>query len=119
MSYWIVIYKSRSIWLCAADNCLNAYTIIYLDRLIILGKQPTLLKPIDIVSDSFVTYPPLHHVLNKQGSEARPVCPPDAERICSNLSTDIVHWMSQGQAGPPLYILWPFGYYMPTTLIWW
>ena len=28
-----------------------------LDRLIILGKQPTLLKPIDIVSDSVVTYP--------------------------------------------------------------
>ena len=27
-----------------------------LDRLIILGKQPTLLKPIDIVSESFVTY---------------------------------------------------------------
>ena len=64
-----------------------------LDRLIILGKQPTLFCNL------------LRHILNKKDSEARSVCPPDTERICSNLSSDIAHWMSQGQAGPPLYIL--------------
>ena len=57
LSCWIAIYLSRTIWHFAAENCLNANITIYLDRLIILGKQPTLLKPIDIVSDSFVTYP--------------------------------------------------------------
>ena len=109
MSYWIAIYKSRTIWLCAAENCLNAYTIIYLDRLIILDKQPTL----DIVSDSFVTYP-LCVMCWINSAAKHPVCPPDTERICSKLSTGIVHRMSQGQAGPPLYILWPFEYYMTT-----
>ena len=28
-----------------------------IERMIILGKQPTLLKPIDIVGNSFLTYP--------------------------------------------------------------
>ena len=53
----------------------------------------------------------VRHVLNKQASEAPPVCPRDTERICSYLSSDIVYRMSQGQAGPPLHILWPFRNY--------